>query len=81
MITRDYLNALRSGAGPAALPFFLGAVYVYLESATNPFLTNPIGMSMVLISLVVLRLLAEGARGTPSHLLRSARAACLTNDS
>ena len=67
MVARDYINALRSGAGPAALPFFLGAVYVYLESATNPFLTNPIGMSMVLISLVVLRLLAEGARGTPPH--------------
>jgi hypothetical protein len=65
MVARGYLNALRSGAGPAALPFFLGAVYVYVESATNPFLTNPIGMSMVLISLVVLRLLAEGARGTP----------------
>jgi hypothetical protein len=65
MVARDYLNALRSGAGAAALPFFLGAVYVYLESATNPFLTNPIGMSMVLISLVVLRLLAEGTRGMP----------------
>jgi hypothetical protein len=65
MVARDYLNALRRGAGAEALPFFLGAVYVYLESATNPFLTNPIGMSMVLISLVVLRLLAEGARGTP----------------
>jgi hypothetical protein len=66
MVARDYLNALRRGGGPAALPFFLGAVYVYLESATNPFLTNPIGMSMVLISLVVLRLLAEDARDTPS---------------
>jgi hypothetical protein len=65
MVARDYLNALRRGAGPAALPFFLAAVYVYVESATNPFLTNPIGMSMVLISLVVLRLLAEGARSTP----------------
>ncbi len=65
MVARDYLNALRGGAGAAALPFFLGAVYVYLESATNPFLTNPIGMSMVLVSLVVLRILAEGARSTP----------------
>jgi hypothetical protein len=65
MVGRDYLNALRRGAGSAALPFFLATVLVYLESATNPFLTNPIGMSMVLISLVVLRLLAEGARGTP----------------
>lgn len=64
LVARDYLKALRGGAGSAALPFFLGAVYVYLESATNPFLTNPIGMSMVLVSLVVLRLLADGV-GSP----------------
>ena len=65
LVGRNYLNALRNGGGSAALPFFLGAVFVYLESATNPFLTNPIGMSMVLVSLVVLRLLADGVRGAP----------------
>ena len=60
LLARDYARARRAGQGTAAEPFFLGAVFVYLESATNPFLTNPIGMSMVLLSLVSLRVLSRG---------------------
>jgi hypothetical protein len=74
LITRDYWNATQRGAGAQALPYFLGALYVYLESATNPFLTNPIGMSMVLLSLVVLRLLAEPPGAAPRGSARPAPA-------
>jgi hypothetical protein len=37
-------------------PFYLSVIFVYLQSLTNPFLNNPIGMSIVLISLVVLHI-------------------------
>jgi hypothetical protein len=65
ILTRDYFAASRNGWRPYALPFFLGAVFVYVESATNPFLTNPIGMTMVLVALVVLRRLRQLPREAP----------------
>lgn len=34
--------------------FLVSAFFVYLQSATNPFLNNPIGMTVVLLSLTVL---------------------------
>jgi O-antigen ligase len=37
-------------------PFYLSVVFVYLQSMTNPFLNNSIGMSIVLISLTVFHL-------------------------
>jgi hypothetical protein len=64
LLARDFMAASRAGRRDAAIPFFLGALFVYVESATNPFLTNPIGMSMVLVSLVVLRVLC---RLPPEH--------------
>jgi hypothetical protein len=59
LLARDYWRASLRGRQATALPFLLGALYVFLESVTNPFLTNPIGMSMVLVSLVVLKRLAS----------------------
>ncbi len=59
VILRRFLISLRKGNGNAALPFFLATLFVYLQSATNPFLTNPIGMSMVLLALVALGVLAR----------------------
>jgi hypothetical protein len=71
LLSRDYWRAWRRGREGLALPFLLGALFVYVESATNPFLTNPIGMSMVLVSLVVLKRLAlmphePGLLGNPA---------------
>lgn len=37
-----------------ALPFLLSITFIYLQSLTNPFVNNPIGLSMVLLSIVVL---------------------------
>lgn len=34
--------------------FLVSAFFVYFQSATNPFLNNPIGMTVVLLSLIVL---------------------------
>lgn len=36
-----------------AAPYLMATAFVYLVSATNPFLTNPIGMAVVMISMVV----------------------------
>ncbi len=42
-----------------AMPYYLAALFVYFENATNPFLTNPIGMSVVLIAMVAIRVLSS----------------------
>lgn len=36
------------------LPFVLATVFVYLQSFTNPYINNPIGLSIVCLSFVVL---------------------------
>ena len=38
-----------------AMPYFMAAAFVYVVSITNPFLTNPIGMAVVLIAMVAVR--------------------------
>jgi len=43
--------ALRS----LAMPYVMAAALVYVVSLTNPFLTNPIGMAVVLIAMVAVR--------------------------
>jgi hypothetical protein len=35
-------------------PFLLSSVFVLVESFTNPFVNNPIGMSMLVMSLACL---------------------------
>lgn len=37
------------------LPFMLAIIMIYIQSLFNPFLNNPIGMSFVLISYIVLK--------------------------
>ncbi len=51
----SYYNAQKNGNKKFALPYLLASIFVYLQSFTNPFLNNPIGMSIVLISIVVLK--------------------------
>lgn len=36
-----------------AVPFLLSVVFVLLQSTTNPFMNNPIGLTMILITIVV----------------------------
>jgi len=40
-----------------ARPYFMAAALVYVVSLTNPFLTNPIGMSVVMIAMVAVRVI------------------------
>lgn len=50
-VWKAYRSAASSGLADA---FFLSALFVFLQSATNQYINNPIGLSMVLISLVCL---------------------------
>lgn len=42
-----------------ALPFLLSVIFVILQSATNPYMNNPIGLTIILISFVVFSKLVE----------------------
>lgn len=42
-----------------ALPFILSVLFVVLQSTTNPYMNNPIGLTVILISIVVLSKLNE----------------------
>jgi hypothetical protein len=36
-----------------SLPFLLSVVFIFFQSLTNPFVNNPIGLSMLLITIVI----------------------------
>jgi len=59
------LTMQRSGR-VLAMPWFIAMAFAYLVSVTNPFLTNPIGMSVVLIAIVALRVIAGSTAATVS---------------
>ncbi|MCD9575250.1 hypothetical protein [Flavobacterium soyae] len=42
-----------------ALPFLLSVVFIILQSTTNPYMNNPIGLMIILISIVVFSKLLE----------------------
>ena len=46
----------------SANAFFFGTVLVYVETLTNPFLNNPIGLSFVLVAIFSLRTLSKQVR-------------------
>ncbi|QEC68023.1 hypothetical protein FRZ67_12180 [Panacibacter ginsenosidivorans] len=50
-----------------ARPFLLATIFVYIESFTNPFLTNSIGMNIVMVSLVCLNILKK-RESVPAHV-------------
>ena len=54
-----YLKISNSSYRRIALPYLLSVIFVYLQSLTNPFLNNPIGLSMILMSIVVFNKLSE----------------------
>lgn len=42
-----------------ARPFIAGSIFVYFQSLTNPYLNNPIGMSMVLLTFITLLVIRQ----------------------
>jgi len=59
LILRSYSKIRNKSRRAIALPFVLSTILIYIQTATNPFLNNPIGMSMVLITLSVIRVLID----------------------
>nr|WP_315162588.1 hypothetical protein [uncultured Flavobacterium sp.] len=55
----NYYNIKNKEYKKIALPFLLSVVFIVLQSGTNPYMNNPIGLSMILISVVVLSRLKE----------------------
>ncbi len=54
-----YNRAVKNGNSYYAKPLLLAAIFTYIQSFTNPFINNPIGMSMVIISLISLDMLGN----------------------
>ena len=50
--------------------YFCAVILIYIQSATNPYLNNPIGLSFVLISIFSLRTLARDHLDTSSLALK-----------
>lgn len=42
-----------------AMAFFFGVILIYVQTATNPYLNNPIGLSFVIMAVFSLRTLAQ----------------------
>lgn len=55
-ITVLYVNCKNYGYEKKARPFFQATLFIYLQSATNPHLTNSIGLNMIILSIVCLNL-------------------------
>lgn len=41
------------------LSYLMGTIFIYINTATNPYLNNPIGLSFVILSVFSLRLLSQ----------------------
>ncbi|MCK5613392.1 hypothetical protein KAR91_66595, partial [Candidatus Pacearchaeota archaeon] len=58
-----------------ALGFLLSSLFIYIQSQTNPFMNNPIGMSFLIISVISLQVLKQeerrrdpnAAKGSQTH--------------
>ncbi|MBA7656113.1 hypothetical protein ES703_64026 [subsurface metagenome] len=59
VIVRKYLKACRNGVRNMALPFMLSSLLIFILTATNNYMNNPLGMSMVLISIAGLNALGK----------------------
>ena len=54
-----YRRAVRNNNAQLAVAFLLAVVLIYLESFTNPYLNNPIGLAMISVSLACLNILGH----------------------
>jgi hypothetical protein len=62
LCTYFYLRIPNRMNHPIAAAFFYSMILVYVQTLTNPYLNNPIGLSFVLVAIFSLRTLAKEAR-------------------
>jgi hypothetical protein len=56
-IVRRFLSLKNSRFGVLATPYFISVVFIGIQSIANPFINNPIGLSMLFVSLSALEFL------------------------
>ncbi|MCZ6520041.1 MAG: hypothetical protein O6848_00915, partial [Bacteroidetes bacterium] len=66
VIIHHYRQAVLNQQGAAALPFFMGALFIFIQSVTNQYINNPIGLTMVLVALAVLKVLSKTSEQSES---------------
>jgi hypothetical protein len=59
LCARYFVRIPNRATNGLACGFFFGTVYIYIETITNPFLNNPIGLVFVMLSIFALRTLAR----------------------
>jgi hypothetical protein len=59
LCTHYFRKLPRDGPSPLAGAYYYGVLLVYVQTLTNPYLNNPIGLSYVLVALFSLRTLAH----------------------
>lgn len=58
-LIRNFNRIHNPGDHQLAVPFLLGVVFAYFVSATNPYINNPIGLTMIITALVSFKVLSE----------------------
>jgi len=69
-----FQKACKNGYSDLATPYLLASIFVYLQSLTNPFINNPIGMLIIIISIVCLDVLSK-----PQKYNNLAKSSCKNN--
>ena len=52
LIFRLYLKSLKKKIQDKTNPFFVSALFTFILSFTNPFINNPLGITIVVITIV-----------------------------
>lgn len=71
-----FRSALLHGNAALAYPLFLSSVFVAIESCTNPFINNPIGMTFITLALACLSILSSDKSTGPATLVSHPRGDC-----
>ena len=64
VLIQRFRRAIKQGSASLAYPLLLSAVFVFVESMTNPFIDNPIGLSVIVIALAGLRAISVTQDGS-----------------
>jgi hypothetical protein len=56
VIFREYKKAVKVHSDKA-IPFYLAVLFAYIQSLTNPFINNPLGITLLVIALLCLHIL------------------------